>query len=80
MITVTFEDNGQDFLEWDIENGVVTGCRPFQGSVWGGARVSNKTFKVGGFVRVTIKGGTTLTVKYPLTSVVNTNKKKRNRK
>ena len=30
MIRVTFEDQGQDFLEWDIEDGVVVDCRPFQ--------------------------------------------------
>lgn len=39
VIRVHFEDEGQDFLQWDIKDlgeglGVVVGCSPFQGSVW----------------------------------------------
>jgi len=36
MITIEFEDKGQDFLEWDIdsESGKVVDCRPFQASIW----------------------------------------------
>lgn len=35
--TLTFEDSGQDFLEWDLdENNVVIACRPFQGRFWRG--------------------------------------------
>ena len=41
MITVHFEDHGQDFLEWDIEDGIVVDCRPFQGWHWNGTRVHN---------------------------------------
>lgn len=37
ITTVHFEDHGQDFLEWDVdENGTVTDCRPFQASTWVG--------------------------------------------
>lgn len=40
MRTIHFEDQGQDFLEWDIDSaGVVVGCRPFQASVWEGSVV-----------------------------------------
>lgn len=50
--TITFEDRGQDFLEWDLdENNVVVVCRPFQGWVWIGNTVVNKVLKVGGKVR-----------------------------
>ncbi len=42
METITFEDRGQDFLEWDIdENGVVVDVRPFQAGIWKGKLVSN---------------------------------------
>ncbi|GAH82866.1 unnamed protein product, partial [marine sediment metagenome] len=31
MITVLFKDEGQDFLEWDInDEGEVVDCRPLQ--------------------------------------------------
>jgi len=41
MITVYLEDRGQDFLEWDIEDGIVVDCRPFQGWLWNGTKVHN---------------------------------------
>jgi len=41
MRTLVFEDNGQDFLEWDIDDkGVVVASRPFQNSVWKGTIVT----------------------------------------
>lgn len=40
--TIRFEDNGQDFLEWDIDRaGKVIGCRPFQSATWCGCVVTN---------------------------------------
>lgn len=46
--TIHFIDNGQDFLEWDIDdNGVVIDCRPFQASFWYGTKVLNKDIEVG---------------------------------
>lgn len=42
METITFEDRGQDFLEWDIdEDGVVVDSRPFQAGIWRGTFVSD---------------------------------------
>ena len=42
MRTIVFEDDGQDFLEWDVdEKGVVVDCRPFQQNVWNGTKVVN---------------------------------------
>ncbi len=40
--TVTFEDNGQDFLEFDLdEDGIVIDCRPFQAFLWVNHKVIN---------------------------------------
>ena len=42
MKTITFEDHGQDFLEWDLDDaGVVVACRPFQSTFWVGKVVNN---------------------------------------
>lgn len=42
MEMIIFEDRGQDFLEWDIdEDGVVVDSRPFQAGIWKGKLVSN---------------------------------------
>jgi len=37
---VTFEDRGQDFLWWEIDqaNGRIVGCGPFQADVWATGR------------------------------------------
>ncbi len=48
MITVFFEDDGQDFLEWDLnDKGEVIDCRPFQGDVWIGTKVLNRNIRPG---------------------------------
>jgi hypothetical protein len=51
--TITFEDHGQDFLKWDIdEKGNVIDCRPFQAWIWCNKIVTNHTqLKVGGYVK-----------------------------
>ena len=55
MITIFFVDDGQDFLEWDInDNGEVVDCRPFQGSVWVGTKVHNKDIKPGDQLDITM--------------------------
>lgn len=55
MLTIKFEDHGQDFLEWDIDqNGIVTDCRPYQKRVWVGHQVhSPETLQPGSLVSYT---------------------------
>lgn len=50
--TVTFEDHGQDFLEWDLDAmGKIIECRPFQAGIWCGRYVVNHTnLRKGGHV------------------------------
>jgi len=58
MITVFFEDDGQDFLEWDLDDkGKVVACRPFQGWVWIGTQVHNKDIKPGDHLDITTTHG-----------------------
>jgi hypothetical protein len=58
MITVFLVDDGQDFLEWDInEKGEVVDCRPFQGSIWNGTKVHNKDIKPGDHLDITTTDG-----------------------
>ena len=56
--TVTFVDEGQDFLEWDIEYsdekkpgellvGKVIDCRPFQADTWVGTQVYSADIRPG---------------------------------
>lgn len=63
---IRFEDHGQDFCEWDIQNGIVTDSRPFQSTLWNGRIVMNEAeLTPGGFVK--LNGG--LEIKYRLVSV-----------
>ena len=58
MITVFFVDDGQDFLEWDVnEKGEVVDCRPFQGDIWIGTMVHNKDIQPGDHLDVTLADG-----------------------
>lgn len=66
MITVHFEDHGQDFLEWDIEDGVVVACRPFQDWLWNGTKVNNTDIKLGDKLDITFKDGVRRTLNYPV--------------
>lgn len=37
---IKFEDHGQDFTWWDVdEDGIVVGCGPFQAGIWCGCKV-----------------------------------------
>jgi len=57
MITVFFVDDGQDFLEWDInDEGEVVDCRPFQGDIWIGTKVHNKDIKPSDYLNITRAG------------------------
>lgn len=39
VIKISLEDQGQDFSEWYVRDGVVIDCQPFQGQVWVGSQV-----------------------------------------
>ncbi len=69
MITVEFEDHGQDFLEWDIQDGVVVDCRPYQGWLWKGTKVHNTSIKAGDILDITTSELGRTTLKYPIAKV-----------
>jgi hypothetical protein len=70
MITVSFVDEGQDFLEWDInDEGKVVGCRPFQGWVWNGTTVHNKDIKPGDLLDITTPSGLRRKLIHPVEKV-----------
>lgn len=69
--TITFEDQGQDFLEWDIKGRKVVASRPFQADLWVGSEVLSFP-QVGKPVEIQMpadRGGRRMWVKYRLTKV-----------
>jgi hypothetical protein len=63
-ITVYLEDLGQDFTKWDIDDGVVTGCRPFQAWMWVGTKVLNEDIQPGCQLEIIGKDGKVAWLKY----------------
>ncbi len=69
LLTVYLKDHGQDFLEWDIRDGVVVDSRPFQAWLWNGVLVHNEKIRRGDILDITSKIGTRMTIKYPVVRV-----------
>lgn len=67
-VTVTFKDHGQDFLEWDISDGKVVACRPFQAAIWVGREIHSTPIP-GKQLQITGHDGALTWIKYPLTKV-----------
>jgi hypothetical protein len=66
--TITFEDEGQDFLTWHIKDRVVVGCEPFQADVWCGVEVT--TFpKAGSRIGVRLVHGPKLFIRHAVATV-----------
>lgn len=70
MLTVHLEDHGQDFLEWDIKDGVVVDCRPFQGWLWNGTKVHSTDIQPGLLLDITLTSGGRTRLRYPVEKVV----------
>lgn len=70
--TVEFEDHGQDFLRWDIDEstGLVFASHPFQGFAWRGCEVNMKALAVGEQLFYRREDGRIWSVKYPIVSIV----------
>lgn len=70
MPTIVFVDQGQDFLEWDLNSeGEVIACRPFQSWVWVGGKVENKDIKRGDLLTYTSKDGARHQLIHPVEKV-----------
>jgi len=72
VITVVLEDHGQDFLEWDIKDGVVVDCRPFQGWLWNGTKVHSTDIQPGLLLDITTTSGARTRLRYPVERVEGT--------
>lgn len=69
---ITFEDHGQDFLTWQLDNnGVVVDCLPFQASQWCGIEVAEpNALKVGECVRFRRFGEAVWrSIRYPVVAI-----------
>lgn len=75
VVTLVFEDHGQDFLEWGVEptTGFIFSCEPFQADFWVGRRVTDRIaeLKVGDRVSLdVVVDGQALVINYPLAKLL----------
>jgi hypothetical protein len=79
--TIRFQDNGQDFLTWQIdEQGNVVDCQPFQAFVWVGCIVLNHaTLKAGEKVEILNKDGHEMTVRHLVERITGSEPRKSSR-
>lgn len=69
VFRIDFEDNGQDFLTWYVQNRVIIDCGPYQRRVWCGHRIA-KLPAVGEQVRyLSRQVGKFVDIKYPVVAV-----------
>lgn len=69
FMTITFDDQGQDFLEWDLDRkGHVIACRPSQAWLWVGTRVTTQP-ELGKRVGIKTKTGERMFIKYDITRI-----------
>jgi len=67
---ITLSDGGQDYIEFDIINNVITEVRPARLAGWAGTKVLNTTFSVGGRLLIDLQWRTyDLPLKYPIFSI-----------
>lgn len=70
---IEFEDHGQDFLTWEIDqSGKIVDSKPFQAGIWCKYHVAYvNELKVGGFVDIYKKDDDegTIMIKYPIASI-----------
>lgn len=67
--TVELEDHGQDFLRWQIVDGVVVSSEPFQDWVWKGTLVHNAVIGPGDILLISPPKGDRTILKYPVVAV-----------
>jgi len=74
VTTITFKDEGQDFVEWDIDkDGQVIACRPFQARVWCDGFVWNDPIQVGDNITyISPRSSHPIEIQYPVVAVSST--------
>lgn len=69
---ITFEDHGQDFLTWQLDNnGIVVESQPFQAAQWCGVQVDvPRALQAGDIVSFRRpEDGRTRTIRYPIAKI-----------
>lgn len=66
---IELADEGQDFTQWYVKNGIVIDCQPFQGRIWIGTKVPNN-LAIGQRPPIFTKSGMGRTLNYPIREII----------
>jgi len=69
VIRVYLEDHGQDFLVWDIKDGVVVESYPYQGWLWNGTKIINEEFGPGDQLIIQRPNSVVMMLNYPVEKI-----------
>ncbi len=67
-IKITLIDQGQEFTEWYVRDGIVIDCQPFQGPFWVGTKITGP-IEEGQQLLITTPCGSEATLRYPVESI-----------
>ncbi len=67
--TITLSDQGQDYIEFDILEDLITAVRPSGMKGWIDTKVRNLAFTVGGRLVIELHNGFQLALPYPIVSI-----------
>ena len=68
--TITLSDGGQNYIEFDIVNNLITEVRPALYAGWKGTKVLNAAFLVGGRLLIDLQWKDyQFPLKYPITEI-----------
>ena len=68
--TITLSDGGQDYIEFDIVDNLITEVRPARLAGWKGTKILNAAFFIGGRLLIDLQWNDyDLPLKYPIVSI-----------
>lgn len=68
--TITLSDGGQNYVEFDMVDNIITEVRPAMLSGWIGTKILNSAFFIGGRLVIDLQWDTyDLPLKYPIVSI-----------
>jgi len=67
--TVTLSDGGQNYIEFDIVDNLVTEVRPTRLEGWKDTKIKSLIFEVGGRLAIELHNGYRFALKYPIVEI-----------
>lgn len=68
--TITLSDGGQNYIEFDVEDNIITEVRPARLAGWKGTKILNTAFTIGGRIKISLQWDDyEFPLEYPITQI-----------